>query len=129
MSLVGYKDKLRWAIFNPETGLVHHGDKAGAPDSEGLADGFGFEFSPFWTPKAVELTQCLRLADWWRAVLKVVQSTMGEVHQIGSGEMYSKPRRIHRLISEASPDIPPNGFFDCTVEVSAISYVRYYYHL
>jgi hypothetical protein len=108
--------------------LVNHGDKAGAPESEALADGFGYEFSPFWTPKGVELTQCLRLADWWRAVLKVVQNTVGEVHQIGSGNGYSKPRRIHRLISEASPDLPPSGFFDCTVEVNIIVFVEHYNH-
>jgi len=120
-TLVGYKDRLRWAIFDPEAGKLHHGDRGGAPESAGLANGYGYEFCPFWKPKEAELTHCLRLADWWLAVLKKVKNNMGHVHQVGSGVSFSsgsKVRRIHRLISEASPDLPPNGFFDCTVEVS-----------
>jgi hypothetical protein len=34
--------------------------------------------------------------------------------------MVQKPKRVHRLISEASPDLPPSGFFDCTVEVGFV---------
>jgi hypothetical protein len=127
-TLVGYKDRLRWAVFDPEAGKLHHGDRGDAPDTEGLADGFGYDFCPFWKAKEAELTHCLRLADWWLAVLKKVQSNMGHVHQVGSGVSYSsgsKARRLHRLISEASPDLPPNGFFDCTVEVSVKDKARH----
>lgn len=119
--MVGYKDRLRWVIFDPEAGKSHHGEKGGAPESEGLADGFGYVFCPFWKATEAELTHCLRLADWWSAILKKVQSNMGQVHQIGSDVAHLsslKVPRKHRLISEASPDLPPNGFFDCTVEVS-----------
>lgn len=31
-------------------------------------------------------------------------------------------RRVHRLISDAGPNVPPDGYFDCTVEVSEHSY-------
>ena len=116
--MVGYKNRLRWAIYDPEAGKIHHGDRGDAPESEGLADGFGYEFCPFWKPREVELAHCLRLSDWWHAALKKIKGKMGHVHQIGGDVFYSKPRREHRLISEASPDLPPNGFFDCTVEVS-----------
>lgn len=120
---MGYKDKLKWAIYNAKTGLVHHGDRGGAPDSEGLDGGYGYDFTPFWTASQAELVYCLRLTDWWLAALKVVRSNMGQVHQVESGSSHFAPsRRIHRLISDASPDTPPNGFFDCTVEVSAISH-------
>lgn len=119
---MGYKDKMRWAIFSPEQGKLHHGDRGDAPESEGLAAGFGYEFSPFWRAQGTELTVCLRYADWWRAVLKVVEKNVGRVHQIGGGGVstsFSGNQRVHRLISEASPDLPPRGFFDCTVEASS----------
>lgn len=31
---------------------------------------------------------------------------------------HQQMRRVHRLISEAGPSVPPQGYFDCTVEVS-----------
>jgi len=119
-TLVGYKNRLRWAIFDPEAGKLHHGDRGEAPQSEGLGDGFGYQFCPFWTAKEAELTHCLRLTDWWLAAVKTIQSKMGHVYQVRTDVSYlsgPRARRVHRLISEASPDLPPNGFFDCTVEV------------
>ncbi|KAF7980156.1 hypothetical protein HWV62_39613 [Athelia sp. TMB] len=119
-TLVGYGDKLRWSIFSPEQGKVHHGDKGDAPESEGVADGFGYEFGPYWDAQGPELTACLRYADWWRAMLKIAEKHMGRVHQIGPEDAppyVSKARRVHRLVGDASPDLPPRGFFDCTVEI------------
>ena len=118
---MGYGDKLRWSIFSPDQGKVHHGDKGDAPESEGVADGFGYEFGPYWDAQGPELTACLRYADWWRAMLKIAEKHMGRVHQIGPEDApvyVSKARRVHRLIGDASPELPPRGFFDCTVEVS-----------
>jgi hypothetical protein len=127
VSGVGYHDRLRWSIFSPSTGKAHHGNIGNAPTSEGLAaDGYGLSFSPFWNPTETELTYCLKLADWWRAVQEKRQKEMGHVYQIGSGdwtENLGRPHRQHRLISEAGPDVPPNGFFDCTAEVCMNDFV------
>jgi hypothetical protein len=87
-----------------------------APESEGLVDGFGYQCNPFWKPKEVELTHCLKLANWWREIRKIRQKDMGVVHQISRN--INGARRQHRLIADASPNAPPNGFFDCTVEVN-----------
>ncbi|KZP21160.1 hypothetical protein FIBSPDRAFT_519794 [Athelia psychrophila] len=121
-TLVGYHDQLKWVIFNPEKSKLHHGEKGDAPESEGLADGFGHEFSPFWDAQGPELTACLRYADWWRAVSKIVEKYAARVHQLGPEDAPSYAARgsygrVHRLITDASPDQQPRGFFDCTVEI------------
>lgn len=123
---VGYCDKLRWAVFHPETGKVDHGDIGNAPRSEVLGGGFGYSFSPFWNPSESELVYCLKMADWWRAVQKTREKETGVVHHIGTGSFtgYGRQRRLHRLICDASPDAPPNGFFDCTVEVHLFRYLK-----
>lgn len=118
---VGYFDKLRWAIYSPTTGKVGHGTLGSAPESEQLAGGFGYNFSPFFQPGVGVVGYCLRLSDWWREVDKKRKEDMGQVHQIGSDIndvlAQSVPvQRCHRLISEASPEAPPSGYFDCTVE-------------
>ncbi|KAF8798203.1 hypothetical protein BYT27DRAFT_7123725 [Phlegmacium glaucopus] len=113
----GYSNKLTWAAFSPSTNSIYHGQLTGVPREEGLADGgFGVSFSPFYQPKEREVRYCLELSDWWRKVQKIEQSesikdTVDPVHNA----LYA--RRVHRLISEAGPSMPPNGYFDCTVEV------------
>jgi hypothetical protein len=113
----GYNDKLRWAAFSPSTKSIYHGDLKDAPREEGLADGFGVLFSPFYEPKEYELEYCVKLSDWWRRLQDIEQSdsikySVDVLHK-------SSPRRVHRLISEAGPSVPPDGYFDCTVEVSS----------
>jgi len=109
---------LQWAIYDPETGKIHYGDKGGAPDSEGLAAGFGYPFRPFYEARQpTELGYCRQLADWWQASLSVVRENLGTVHQVEGDVPLSSLLRCHRLISEASPFIQPDGFMDCTVEV------------
>lgn len=72
----------------------------------------------------MERIRCLRLADWWRAALNVIDSKKAQIHQVGGGDGYpsysarNRVVRVHRLISDASPNAPPKGYFDCTVEVS-----------
>jgi hypothetical protein len=113
----GYNDKLGWAAFSPSNNSIYHGQLKGAPREEGIAEGgFGVLFSPFYQPKECEVRYCLKLSDWWREVQKIEQSesskdTVGPVHNPPSP-------RVHRLISEAGPSMPPDGYFDCTVEVS-----------
>jgi hypothetical protein len=118
----GYREKLRWALFDPQTRTVHHGTETRPPGSA----------TPpwFWRPLPSDIDHLMNLANWWRAVLKLKEkdcSAIKDVSAIKDGSAIEveisttqKPKRVHRLISEASPDLPPSGFFDCTVEVSFV---------
>ena len=112
----GYANKLLWAAFSPSTNSIYHGQLNNVPREEGLAEGgFGVSFSPFYEPKEGELRYCSKLSDWWRQLQNIEQSGVDVVVR------NSDSRRVHRLISEAGPSVPPNGYFDCTVEVSLTS--------
>jgi hypothetical protein len=113
----GYHDKLSWAACSPP-GRIHHGPPNKAPIEAKLAPGgFGASFSPFYQPTKEEILYCVKLSDWWRGVQKEE-----EKHLVYAGpSVFQRDfaiRRIHRLISEAGPSVPPDGYFDCTVEVS-----------
>lgn len=85
------------------------------PKEEGLADaGFGVLFSPFYEPKESELRYCSKLSDWWRQLKNIEQTGVDVVCNNPTSQ------RVHRLISEAGPSVPPGGYFDCTVEVSSL---------
>ncbi|KAJ3555854.1 hypothetical protein NM688_g2350 [Phlebia brevispora] len=95
-----------WAMFSPETGTVTSGGESSRMT---------------FKPSQAELSYCIKLGDWWRAVqereeISTKQSNV-TVHDLA--DIYPPPRveRIHRLIQDASPTAPPNGYFDCTVEV------------
>ncbi|CAA7271520.1 unnamed protein product [Cyclocybe aegerita] len=136
---VGYGNKLRWAAFSPSKGTVHHGPKNSAPKEEGLAEGgFGVNFSPFLRPQADEITYCVKVSDWWGEVQKQKYASddvavMPDVAHTAHKTNLSR-KRIHRLISDAGPHVPPDGYFDCTIEVlkgnptntqSALTYTLY----
>ena len=111
----GYSNKLLWAAFSPSTNSIYHGQLNNVPREEGLADGgFGVSFSPFYEPKEGVLRYCLKLSAWWRKLQNIEQSGVDVIRNPTS-------RRVHRLISEAGPSVPPEGYFDCTVEVSLLS--------
>ncbi|KAG6884136.1 hypothetical protein C0993_001045 [Termitomyces sp. T159_Od127] len=116
---VGHYNRLQWAIFSPSTGKIRHCDVGDAPESEGLQEGFGYSFTPFFKPEETEIRYCSKLADWWAEVEKK-RNSIAEIHQVcGPSDVisHSRPRRQHRLISEAGPHVSPDGYFDCTVEV------------
>ncbi|KAG5354094.1 hypothetical protein C0989_009792 [Termitomyces sp. Mn162] len=116
---IGYHGRLQWAIFSTSTGKIRYGVLGNAPESEGLQEGFGYTFSPFFKPEEAEIRYCLRMADWWSEVEKCRKNNV-QVYQVcGTSDAisHSRPRRQHRLISEAGPHVPPQGYFDCTVEV------------
>jgi len=123
----GYADKLQWAIFSPTSGKIYHGDLGDAPKSEVLADGYGREFSPFFEPGEEVIRYCLRLSDWWHELANKRNEAMGPVYQIGGDAVDASAQpmrgsRKHKLISEAGPEVPPSGYFDCTVEVGDTSH-------
>lgn len=75
-----------------------------------------------FTPSQTELSYCIALGDWWRAVQEQQEAYLREnnvmVHQISGGVTSSVGlKRSHRLIRDAAPSAPPNGYFDCTIEV------------
>ncbi|KAA1469424.1 hypothetical protein DENSPDRAFT_603066 [Dentipellis sp. KUC8613] len=118
----GYHDKMRWAIYDPNTGKGTHGDLGNVPRAEGLADGDGLMFSPFWDPTDVELAYCARLQTWWLAVQNERKAVMGTQIYIGGenanpSASRGRGKRQHRLIADTTPGTEPDGYFDCTVEV------------
>ena len=127
ISAVGYKDRLKWALYDSSKDTFCHPVAKGTPESEGLAGSFGYPFSPFAYPGPRELEYCRHLSSWWAKVKEKEEIRLANttVHQIGGLDqvgavagMRERPRRQHRLICDAGPEIPPKGFFDCTVEVS-----------
>ncbi|TFK54610.1 hypothetical protein OE88DRAFT_933707 [Heliocybe sulcata] len=118
---IGYFDKLRWAIYSPSIGEWHHGDLGEAPRVMALGGGFGAPFSPFWDMQQDELEYCIQLADWWQAMEKEKRKRMGFIQQVSMVPRYSMGGgKQHRLISDCTPDMPPAGYFNCTVEVTHV---------
>ncbi|KAL4258967.1 Protection of telomeres protein 1 [Pleurotus pulmonarius] len=121
----GLGNRLSWAIYSPASETTHHGhfDTSVVPLSEGADNGFGLKISPFHNPTAAEIAYCKGLSHWWEGVVRSREEAQKEVTVVGNygGEIYQRPSqrssRVHRLISDAHPDAPPSGYFDCTVEV------------
>ncbi|KAJ7685518.1 hypothetical protein DFH06DRAFT_1158715 [Mycena polygramma] len=112
----GFDDKLQWAVYDPMTGQIGHGDLGGVPKSERLDGGHGASFTPFYTGTHADLNYCKALDEWWRGVTEKRLAAMGTIHQIGGDTSYTSigpPKRKHQLISETKT----NTFFDCTVRV------------
>lgn len=114
MTATGYGDKLRWAVYDPLEHSIRPPNKGNAPEKESIDDGLGYEFSPYWDPfqDSIELEYCRQIWEWWKAKHEV------EGQNVSTVEFSERPRKQHLLVSEASPDLPPSGFFNCTVEVS-----------
>lgn len=96
-----------WMVFVPESGAT-------VRDHDRRALG------------QAELRYCIALGDWWRAVQREQERALRNrnvvVHQIADDDAPQwggRPSyaRVHRLIRDAGPDVQPNGYFDCTVEV------------
>lgn len=118
----GYAEKLRWAAFSSSKGEVHYGPPNNVPKQEGLADGgLGASFTPFFQPDSPEIRYCVKLSDWWREAQPQVDTgdtkLRIEEKPNRSYPQLSRTHRVHRLISEAGPLVPPDGYFDCTIEV------------
>ncbi|KZT09597.1 uncharacterized protein LAESUDRAFT_512246 [Laetiporus sulphureus 93-53] len=87
-----------WALFDPRLGQ--------AQPEKPTESKIEFQLSQN------EAQCCAQLATWFNTVVPGVYDAT--VHKIKGPSVQA---RIHRLISEASPDAEPQGFFDCTVEV------------
>ena len=129
----GFANRLQWAVFNPES-LSFVDGSTRLPDDVPKQvflgrDQTGHAFSPFWTPAKSaggakeETTRCTLLKSWWKTVMQEIEEAKGVVHHIGDTTNVSidvggrRGGRQQRLIKDASPNMWPQGFFDCTVEV------------
>lgn len=114
-----YNDKLKWVIYDPKTSTLHHGDRGDAPESERMNEGTGILFCPFFVPAPPqdELVYCQKLGEWWEQMLALNSEELGVIHQVVA---ITTAHRQHRLISETTQDTKPDGYFDCTVQVSVI---------
>ncbi|KAJ7096456.1 hypothetical protein C8R43DRAFT_1081769 [Mycena crocata] len=112
---VVYANRLKWAVYKPSTGTFVHRDlPEGVPECDGLADGMGVKFTPFYRPTGADYsTCCLALNDWWRALEDERKLADGTVHQARAP---IKPKRKHMLMCDTTTDME-SEYFDCTVEV------------
>ncbi|KAJ3753264.1 hypothetical protein EV360DRAFT_74654 [Lentinula raphanica] len=118
-NLVGYNDKLQWAIYGPD-GQLTHGDIPSDLSKDTLNDR-GLPFSPFLQTEApILLDYCSKLRQWWDAVQGKKKDFLGKTHQVGSQALTPPPERSARpwlTIKDASPNTVSNGYFNCVVEV------------
>ncbi|KAH7889613.1 hypothetical protein F5I97DRAFT_1800282 [Phlebopus sp. FC_14] len=114
VAALGYGDKLRWAIYDSVTHGTRPPGKGEAPHGEGSDDGFGYYYSPYWTPtvNGTELGYCAQIAAWWKTFKE--RSTRNVV------SVQPGPSKVHHLLCDVSPSLNPMGFFNCTVEILQI---------
>ncbi|KAL4067753.1 hypothetical protein J3A83DRAFT_4254123 [Scleroderma citrinum] len=112
LKAIGYSDKLRWAVYDHATNNIQPYNGGGVPEGETMDNGVGYYFTPFWKPDVdgAELKYCKQLFTWQEGL----QGTGRDVIRI---QCAVRPQKEHRLLSEVSPDVAPQGFFNCTVEV------------
>ena len=112
-----FGDKLKWAMFDPITESVTHGDLGDVPRESGADGGMGAIIKPFYEPEPGDLLYCKQLSEWWKTVEKKRAEEGGSVAQCVSVATWKMGHRIHRLISETNHESEPGGYFDCTVQV------------
>lgn len=112
LKAIGYTDKLRWAVYDSATNDARPVDRGQAPEEEALANGLGYIFTPFWKPSkdGVELQYCHKLLTWWKGL-------RGTEKEVICVQRATRPTKEHRLLCEASPEVAPEGYFNCTVEI------------
>ncbi|KAI6005825.1 hypothetical protein EDD15DRAFT_2191207 [Pisolithus albus] len=112
LKAIGYADKLRWAVYDSATNNARPVNRGQAPEEEAIGNGLGYVFTPFWKPSkdGVELQYCRTLLTWWKGL-------RGTEKEVIRAQRAMRPSKEHRLLSEASPEVVPDGFFNCTVEI------------
>ncbi|KAJ3979113.1 hypothetical protein F5890DRAFT_1559161 [Lentinula detonsa] len=118
-NLVGYNDKLQWAIYGLDSRLTHGVIPSDVP-RETTTDR-GFRFSPFLQREdPVLLDYCSKLRLWWNAVERQKEEFLGKTHQVGSQVLTPPPERSARPwlpIKDATPNTVSNGYFNCVAQV------------
>lgn len=122
MTGTGYHGRLKWAAFSPKKRQVYHTDLGSAPAEvpSGNSNSAGVNFCPFYQPTSADIQECIDLSDWWSQFAK--ENSLPTADTRARQINYLRPvSRMHRLLSEASPDAAPSGYFDCTIEVCHLS--------
>ncbi|KAI6109680.1 hypothetical protein F5141DRAFT_1116076 [Pisolithus sp. B1] len=112
LKAIGYADKLRWAVYDSATNNARPADRGQAPEEEAIGNGLSYFFTPFWKPSkdGVELQYCCMLLQWWKGL-------RGTEKEVICAQRVIRPTKEHRLLCVASPEVAPDGFFNCTVEI------------
>ncbi|KAK1236402.1 hypothetical protein PQX77_000342 [Marasmius sp. AFHP31] len=118
VNLIGSNFKLRWAIYSPEEGKIHHG----AAGEAGLC-GSG-AFSPFYKVRDEgEVRYCKELAKWWKAIEEEQRSFNSRIIHLGGEESHQlgppivRSGRPNWAIKDIHSGGESNGYFNTTVEV------------
>ncbi|KAF5389199.1 hypothetical protein D9757_003385 [Collybiopsis confluens] len=113
-SLVGYHDRLKWAIYGRDN-RFHHGviPSDVTPDQH---------HNPFFESEDPQLLEyCSQLRDWWDAIELERTKAQRLAHPVGKlATPPARSARPHFLIKDATPDTVSNGYFDCIAEVRLI---------
>ncbi|KAF9265686.1 hypothetical protein L218DRAFT_943009 [Marasmius fiardii PR-910] len=121
VNLVGYKDRLQWAIYSSERGEIHHGD-----DPEGLKSELqqtSAVFTPFHEARDGEIEYCKDLIGWWRAIEEENKRFNSRIIHLGGEETgegslpLAKTARPFWRIEEIHCGGNSNGYFDTVVEI------------
>ncbi|KAL0066516.1 hypothetical protein AAF712_006559 [Marasmius tenuissimus] len=118
VNLIGSNFKLRWAIYSPEEGRIHHG----AAGEAGL--GGSGPYNPFYKVRDEgEVRYCGELAKWWKAIEEEQQSFNSRIIHLGGEESHQlgppiiRSGRPNWVIKDMHPGGESNGYFNATVEV------------
>lgn len=109
----GFHDQMSWALY-PHRDLP---SPSNHPSDTLLGR------TTFYEPLPVELEYCKQLADWWAArqprgnVNFTPTTPVDPIIPTPSTSYARSWSRQQRLISDATPDCEPQGYFDATVEV------------
>jgi hypothetical protein len=82
-------------------------------------------------PEPAEMQYCLRLARWWEKVELQKVKDEEHVQYVGGADnqtqssayKFKHAQREYRRIEDVGPEKPPNGYFNCVVEVSSFFFL------
>lgn len=119
-NLVGYKDRLQWAIYGRDGKLAHGVIPSDIPRD--TTTDRGFRFTPFLqSGDSTLLSYCSKLREWWNAVECKKMEFLGKTHQVGNNVLTPPPERSARpwlSIKDANTGTISNGYFNCVAKVS-----------
>lgn len=113
LSATGFGDKLRWAIYDAPEHRIRSPIKVNAPE-KAINKISGHVFSPYLeiVKNDVEVQYCRQVMEWWKEAMSM--------KSLSNVQRPAPTQKTHLLISDASPNRPPGGFFNCTVEVRTV---------
>jgi hypothetical protein len=79
-------------------------------------------------PPDDHLPIALAMKEWWAKMVALQEELVAkyQVTDPNASVQYGAAQREHRLICDVHPDVRPNGYFDCTVQV-CVNLLRPFY--